>query len=78
MKVDIVHYCSDYHPLNGNIFFHFEYFMYLCERGVDVRLVFTPEYKLDEILKVMEDRYDRDIDYYRDNHLDLLSCSADV
>lgn len=64
MKVDILHHISKFHPLNGNIFYHFEYFIFLLERGIDVRLVFTPGYDITEILSVMEDRYNLDgIDY---------------
>jgi hypothetical protein len=64
MKVDILHHVSKFHPLNGNIFYHFEYFIFLLQRGVDVRLVFTPDYDISEILPVMEDRYNLDnIDY---------------
>jgi hypothetical protein len=64
MKVDILHHISKFHPLNGNIFYHFEYFIFLLQRGVDVRLVFTPNYDINKILPVMEDRYNLDgIDY---------------
>lgn len=57
MKVDILHHCSNFHPLNGNIFNHFEYFIYLFLCGVDVNLVFTPSCDLEPILGIMEDRY---------------------
>jgi len=58
MEVDILHHCSSFHPFNGNIFYHFEYFIFLLKRGVDVRLVYTPGYDIEYIISVMEDRYD--------------------
>ena len=67
MKVDILHHCSAFHPLNGNIFNHFEYFIYLFMNYVDVNLVFTPTCNVEEILNIMEDRYDLNRITYRDH-----------
>lgn len=66
MKVDILHHCSSYHPLNGNIFNHFEYFIYLLTKGVDVQLVFTDSCGITEILDIMDDRYMKPVSNYRD------------
>lgn len=67
MKVDILHNCHPLHPFSGNIFYQFEYYIYLLQRGVDVRMVFTPGYDVNHIIEVMEDRYDLDGIDYRGN-----------
>ena len=66
--VDIIHFCSKYHPFNGNIFYHFEYYIFLLQRYVDVRLhIISNGPSLEQILEVMDDRYDIDYLDYKDN-----------
>lgn len=64
MKVNILHNCHHLHPYSGNIFYQFEYYIYLLKKGVDVGLVFTPSCDVPRILEIMRDRYNLDdIDY---------------
>jgi hypothetical protein len=63
--LSIIHYCSKEHPFNGNIFYHFEYFIFLIERSIEVELrIIGDGASLNVIISVMEDRYNlKNIEY---------------
>ena len=57
--ISIIHFCSKLHPFSGNIFNHFEYFIFLLKLEQEVELCIVSDYvTLGTILEVMEDRYD--------------------
>lgn len=64
--VTIVHHCRGFHPFNGNIFNHFEYFIFLLQHKASVQLHLISDgcVSLNDILNIMEDRYNLNcIDY---------------
>lgn len=63
--ISIIHYCTKGYPFNGNIFYNFEYFIYLIKHNIDVELHIVSEGPpLSLILDVMEDRYNlKDVEY---------------
>lgn len=79
MQVDILHNCQYLHPYSGNIFYQFEYYIYLLKKGVDVRLIFTPSCDVDRIMEIMCDRYNLDdIDYISGVYSDGIVRSPNV